>query len=78
MKDQELDVYLVLILFMLKKEKSLPSKILGKWNIQKQSNVLTLQKFSTEIWRQNCELETGSSSSSKFFEWHFYWDFQFM
>ena len=49
--DEELDGYLVLILFALKKEKFLTIKkiykILGKGNIQKESSVRTLQQFST-------------------------------
>ena len=51
MADEELDGYLVLILFMLKRKKSLPSKkpqkILVKGNIQRESSGRTLQQFST-------------------------------
>ena len=49
--DEELDDYLVLILFYVKKEKVLalkkPEKISGKRNIQKESGIGTLQQFST-------------------------------
>ena len=50
MTDEELDGYLVLMYFMLKKknpcsEKKL-KKILFKGNIQKESSVRTLQQFS--------------------------------
>ena len=51
MADEELDGYLVLILFMLKRKKSLsskkPQKILVKGNIQRESSGRTLQQFST-------------------------------
>ena len=56
MTDEELNGYLVLIHFMLKKKKSLPSKkpwkILVKGNIQKESSKWNLQQFST--WTANC------------------------
>ena len=47
MTEEELDGYLVLIFFMLKKKKSMPSKkqkILVKGNIQKESSRRTLQR----------------------------------
>ena len=48
--DEELDGYLVLILFYVKKEKVLalkkPEKISVKRNIQKESGIGTLQQFS--------------------------------
>ena len=56
MTDEELDGYSVLILFIVKKKKLLALKKIqrnmGKWNIQKESNVRTLQ-FST--WTANRE-----------------------
>ena len=55
MTDEELDGYLVLILFYVKKEKILALKkivkISGKRNIQKESGIGTLQEFST--WTVN-------------------------
>ena len=55
MTDEELDGYLVLILFYVKKEKILALKktvkISGKRNIQKEIGIGTLQQFST--WTVN-------------------------
>ena len=50
MTDVELDGYLVLIFFMLKKKNSLtskkPLKVFVKGNIQRESSGRTLQQFS--------------------------------
>ena len=66
--DEELDGYLVLILFYVKKEKVLalkkPEKISGKRNIQKESGIGTLQQFSTKPvnWGYRVLLQVSFSS----------------
>ena len=68
MTDEELDDYLILVLFMLKKEKLLPPEK-SKWFwvgeiFQKRA---LYGRYDTMNWK----MEMGNSIWSKFFKWHF-------
>ena len=63
MMDKESGGYLVLILFILKQEKSLPSN---------KSKRRELRADFTANYYMNCKSRIKISISSKFFEWNFY------
>ena len=68
--DEELDSYLLLILFKLKKKKLCPQKIqkiLGKRFWVREIFKKQRTDFKTILY-MNCKLGRGSSISSKFFE----------
>ena len=67
MTDEELHGYLVLILFMLKKEKSLPSKKSKRFWVRKIPKTRAVYELYNNLVH-NCDLGIRSSIPSKFFE----------